>query len=78
MDDPVYFKIIASWFSLPGIVLFASRLNKQLDKYVSWKPDPDSCFIVAMSISWSSLFTYMFPSVSMFWPVLAKLEKNRV
>ncbi|WAR30575.1 hypothetical protein MAR_033117 [Mya arenaria] len=29
-------------FGLPEIYMFASRLNRQLDRFVSWKPDPDA------------------------------------
>ena len=32
------------------IDLFASRLNKQIDNYVSWKPDPGATAVDAFSI----------------------------
>lgn len=33
----------------PELDLFASRLNKQIDPYCSWKPDPHAKFINAFS-----------------------------
>jgi hypothetical protein len=33
--------------------LFASRLNKQMTKYVSWFPEPEAMTSDAFSISWS-------------------------
>ena len=36
------FEAICSLVGSPDIDLFATRLNKKLPKYVSWKPDPGS------------------------------------
>ena len=73
----VFDKIVEKW-GVPDIDLFASRLNHQLPTYVSWKPDPTSAYIDAMQISWSDKFCYIFPPFSMLWPVLSKLERDRV
>ena len=43
--------------------LFATRLNTQLDCYVSWKPDPAPKRIDAFSITWNGIFVYVFPQV---------------
>ena len=72
------FSKIIKIFGKPDIDLFASRLNKKLPKYVSWKPDPESTFIDAMDMSWENSFIYLFPPFSMLWPVVAKLEEDRV
>ena len=37
---PTVFKWIAERYFAPDIDLFASRLNYQVRRYVSWKPDP--------------------------------------
>ena len=37
----------------PEIDLFASRLNHQFPRYVSYKPDPDTEAVNAFTISWS-------------------------
>ena len=72
------FQELVHIFGQPEIDLFASRLNNQLPIYVSWKPDPGSTYIDAMLISWSNKFVYIFPPFSMMWPVLSKLEEDRV
>ena len=44
-----------------SVDLFASRLNRQVSCYVSWKPDPGAAFIGAFSITWSKHFFLCFP-----------------
>ena len=45
------FNHLIACFCMSEIVLFASRLNKQLHRYAFWMPDPDALYIDAMSIS---------------------------
>ena len=78
MLPPEIFSGIIEKFGTPDIDLFASRLNKQLPVYVSWKPDPDSAYIDAMLLNWSGRFIYAFPPFSMLWPVISKLEEDQV
>ena len=78
MLDPHIFNELVSRWGMPDIDLFASRLNHQIPTYASWKPDPSSTYIDAMQISWSGMFCYIFPPFSMLWPVLSKLEEDRV
>ena len=73
-----YFNKITRRFGIPEIDLFASRLNNKLPTYASWKPDPQSSAIDAMSIPWSNKFIYLFPPFSMMWPILSKIEEDRV
>ena len=42
---------ITEKFGIPDIDMFASRLNKKLCRYASWKPDPESCIIDSMCVS---------------------------
>ena len=39
-------------FGMP--VIFLSKLNKWLHRYVTWVPDPGASYIDAMSISWEN------------------------
>ena len=39
-------------FYIPWVDLFASRLNRQVDLFVSWKPEPEAWAVDAFSISW--------------------------
>ncbi len=73
---PKWFDYIVSQFGTPDIDLFASRINKQLDNYVSWHPDPYAKFIDAFSESWSQFYSYIFPPFSVMTRVLRKLEVN--
>lgn len=41
------FERFSNVFGIPELDLFASRLNKQIYLYCSWKPDPDAKFINA-------------------------------
>ena len=54
------FDKLCSIFGISDIYLFVSRLNKQLEHYASWLPDPGSCIIDAMSVSWHSQYVYIF------------------
>ena len=51
LNKSVFLELTKS-FVIPDIDLFASRLNKLVDKFVSWKPDPHAVFIDAFSRSW--------------------------
>lgn len=44
-----------------SIDLFASRTNTQLESYCSWKPDPYTVAVDALSIPWTNHFPYLFP-----------------
>ena len=63
MRDKLYQRIVEV-FGWPEIDLFATRLNKKVDRFVSWLPDPEAEAIDAFSIEWSNLFFYDFPPFS--------------
>ena len=54
------FQKILSMFGNPTLDLFASRINYQIDRYISWKPDPKALAIDAFSIKWNTEFYYIF------------------
>ena len=45
----------------PDIDLFASRINHQFSNYVSYRPDPETIAIDAISLNWSNLDFNAFP-----------------
>ena len=55
------FQRIVSLFGKPDIDLFASRLNAQVETYVSWRPQPMAKFVDTFSIEWSQFSFYAFP-----------------
>ncbi len=71
-----WFDWIVSQFGKPDIDLFASRINKQLDNYVAWRPDPHARYIDAFSISWSDFYGYLFPPFNLMSRVVSKLEAD--
>ena len=63
----------------PLIDLFASRINKQFEVYVSYHPDPYAKHIDAFTISWSNEQFYCFPPFSCILKAVQKiiLDKAR-
>ena len=59
------------------IDLFASRLNKKVEEFVSWKPDPQSDFVDAFSVAWSTKYFYAFPPFAMIPKCLQKIYFDR-
>ena len=77
--DPVVFSDIVKQFGSPCIDLFASRINKQMMPFVSWRPDPDACAVYAFSLNWNSYkLVYLFPPFSLLGKVLQKIQTDRV
>ena len=74
---PGIFSTVTDILGVPEIDLFACRLNHQLPKYVSWKPDPGACHVDAFSFSWSGKFVYIFPPFALLNRCLQKLEKEQ-
>lgn len=72
------FDAVCEFFFTPDIDLFASRINKQVKRFVSWFPDPEAVASDAFSISWSSYMPYIFPPFSVIPEVLKKIEEDRV
>jgi len=66
MLDPKVFFTLCNTFGMPEIDMFATRLNKQLERYVSWAPNSGSIAIDAMSTSWRNKYIYIFPPFSMY------------
>ena len=61
-------------YGMPSIDLFASRINRKVPRYVSWRPDPGAQFVDAFSFSWSQEQFYAFPPFSLILRCLKKIE----
>lgn len=57
----------------PEIDLFATRINNQLDRYVSFRPDPNCIAVNAFIIDWKHLEFYAFPPFICLPKVIQKL-----
>ena len=61
----------------PVIDLFASRINKQFDQYVSYRPYPFASYIDAFTISWTETKFYCFPPFSCILRVVRNIIRNK-
>ena len=72
------FNRIAQKWGMPVIDLFASRDNNQVERFLTWRPDPLAVGTDAMQWNWDKEhLVYAFLHVSMIWKVLQKLKKHR-
>ena len=62
---------------IPEIDLFASRINFQIEPYVSFKPDPGSYAVDAFHINWDQYLFYAFPPFSLITKVLRKIYQEK-
>ena len=74
--NPKLFDKIIKTMGMPDIDLFASRLNKQLDRYVSWHPEPDAIATNAFSLHWRDKYFYIFPPFSILGKTISKMERD--
>lgn len=61
----------------PEIDCFATRINAQLDCYVSRRPDPYATHIDAFSLNWGQFQAYIFPPFSLINRVLQKIRVDK-
>ena len=57
--------------------LFASRLNTQLDSYVSYRPDPGAFAVDSFTLNWQKLNFYAFPPFALLPEVLQKINLDK-
>ena len=74
--DMDIFQEIVCRFGKPDIDLFASRLNHKLEKYISFRPDPNAMAVDAFSISWTKQYVYIFAPFSTLSMVLRKIVED--
>ena len=74
--NPIVFQGITLQLGICDMDLFASRVNAQLNKYVSWKPDPGAFAVDVFTLDWSGFRTFCFPPFSLTPRVLQKVEAS--
>ena len=57
-------------------ILKPALVTAQLDRYVSWKPDPEAEAEDAFTLNWRGLQAYLFPPFCLIGRCLSKLEKD--
>jgi hypothetical protein len=60
----------------PDIDLFASRLNTQLPKFISYRPDPQCFAVNAFLFSWEKFDFYCFPPFAVIARILQKIVQD--
>ena len=78
MLKKVLFHRLCDQCFVPDIDLFASRLNYQVEKFVSWFPEPGAFRNDAFSFSWNSFRPYIFPPFALVGRCLNKLLEDEV
>lgn len=76
LSDIAFSKIVTK-FGKPKIDLFASRINKKCDIFISWVRDPEAHGVDAFTLNWSEMNFYAFPPFSLILKVLRKIIKDR-
>ena len=63
-------------FGTPHLDLFASRLNRKLNRYFSWRPDPFCCGVNAFAHPWDKIYGYAFPPFNQISKIFYKLAHH--
>ncbi len=75
MLNPELFKFIVEGLDfMPNIDLMATRINKQVDRFMAFRPDPDAYAIDAFAWSWEQFKFYCFPPFACISRILLKLS----
>ena len=74
--DPRVFTQVTKELGGVDVDLFASRLNAQCTKVVSWQPDPMAFAIDAFMLDWTQFNAYAFPPFSVIPSVLQHLTEQ--
>ena len=79
LNRPVFNRVLEILHLTPDIDLFASRLNHQVERYVSYEPDPQAVAVDAFLINWKDYDVfYAFPPFSLITQVLQKTQSQQV
>ncbi|XP_038066498.1 uncharacterized protein LOC119736556 [Patiria miniata] len=61
----------------PDVDLFATRLNTQLQMFVSWQPDPMAWRVDALLLNWREIKGYAFPPFALLPRCLSKISEEQ-
>ena len=76
--NPSIFIQISTVFGTPSVDLFASRINHQLETYVSWRPDPGAAYIDAFTVDWTRFTNgFAFPPFCLITRCLQKIVQDQ-
>lgn len=76
--DGRMFETLQVYFGDLKVDMFATRLNNQIETYISWKPDPFAMAVDAFQVSWREIQGgYAFPPFCLIGRCLQKLKAER-
>ena len=74
--NPAIFRLVQLRFGRFSVDLFASRQNRQLRRYASWRPDPRALWVDAMRHSWIKESAYGNPPFTLALPIVSKVQRE--
>ena len=77
LNKPIFAAAISKLGVSSNIDLFASRLNFQIQPYVSFHPDLGAIAINAFHMSWKPYLSYIFPPFCLISRILQKLQEEK-
>ena len=77
MLNPLLFRQVTQRLGKPEVDLFASRINRQVQKYFAWQPEPEALVIDAFTVPWDHKLNYAFPPFSIVGKTLAKIQRDK-
>ena len=75
--DPKFFRLAEKRWGPHTVDLFATRLNHQLDRFVSWRPDPLAAAVDAFQFPLSGENPWCFPPEALIPRLLGLLTRQR-
>ena len=75
--DPAVFKRVDRRWGPHTVDLFASRLNRQLKRYVSWKPDPQCIAVDGLKFQLNKENSWCFPPEALVGKLLQKVVREQ-
>lgn len=75
--NPEIFRMLDNIWGMHQVDLFATRLNTQLPKFVSWKKEPKAWKVDAFSFPWKDINGWANPPFGLIARLLAKVKQEK-
>ena len=75
--DPKYFRLAEQRWGRHTVDLFATRLNRQVGRFVSWRPDPEATAVDAFQFPLIGENPWCFPPEALIPRLLGQLTRQR-
>ena len=73
LNDSIFSGMLKHFKFKPFIDLFTSRINNQIPRFFSFRPDPETEVINGFSVNWHSIPFYYFPPFFCIGRVMRKI-----